>query len=373
VTREAASLAIIGCYPPPHGGVANEVKRLCPLMAERGIDYVVYNAVSDAEDGDRVISVARRRRTWMLRYLFEAKEPVIYLLSPRLASWIIGALMSVLRGKHVLVQLRNAMLPDWIAHSWWRRMIAGLALRRMTGVICVSRLLMEAARTVGVDAKRLHWNPAFLPPEQSEMDPHNVAPQVWSFMEAHRPLVAANGKVNWYAGQDLYGLDHLVELTARLKPDYPNIGVVVCFWNHEPGDQKYLDELSRSAADKGVGENILFNTKNGLFVPVLAGSDVFVRPTNTDGDAVSVREALYLGVPALASDAVERPEGTVVFRTRDVEDLESKVRLALASGVVGAEQQGERRFCAEDGKRINSYLELLAALADAPGSKRSTP
>ena len=36
-------------------------------------------------------------------------------------------------------------------------------------------------------------------------------------------------------------------------------------------------------------------------------TDVLLKPTNTDGDAISVREALYLGVPVVASDVVERP------------------------------------------------------------------
>ena len=55
--------------------------------------------------------------------------------------------------------------------------------------------------------------------------------------------------------------------------------------------------------------------------PALARSSVLLRPTNTDGDAVSVREALWLGVPVIASDVVERPAGTELFRTRDAESL----------------------------------------------------
>lgn len=54
--------------------------------------------------------------------------------------------------------------------------------------------------------------------------------------------------------------------------------------------------------------------------------DVFVRPTNTDGDAVSLREALYFWIPSVASDAVQRPEGTVLFNSRDIDDFTAKVK-----------------------------------------------
>jgi glycosyltransferase involved in cell wall biosynthesis len=58
-------------------------------------------------------------------------------------------------------------------------------------------------------------------------------------------------------------------------------------------------------------------------------ASVFVRPTFADGDAISVREALALGTPVVASDAAERPKGTFLFRTNDVDDLAEKLSEAL--------------------------------------------
>jgi glycosyltransferase involved in cell wall biosynthesis len=64
---------------------------------------------------------------------------------------------------------------------------------------------------------------------------------------------------------------------------------------------------------------------------VMSESDVFLRPTNTDGDAVSIREALYLGTPVVTSDAVPRPEPCVLFANRDMKDFEKKVRQTLSA------------------------------------------
>jgi glycosyltransferase involved in cell wall biosynthesis len=62
-------------------------------------------------------------------------------------------------------------------------------------------------------------------------------------------------------------------------------------------------------------------------------SHVFVRATLEDGDSISVREALALGVPVVASRVGTRPPGTILFHPGDVEDMLSKVDLAWAGGV----------------------------------------
>jgi glycosyltransferase involved in cell wall biosynthesis len=348
-----ASLAILGSYPPPYGGVGIHVQRLMPLLAARDASFTVYNATSDIGDGGRVIPVFSKRKTWLLGYLFTAMEPAIYMMS--------GRLLASLRGKRVLIRLRNASLPDWVARNGWHAFWAGFALRRVTGVICVSRALYDCAGKLGVAPEKLHWSPGFLPPDAATITRDGVAPAVWPFIDAHNPIVAANGKVDWYQGQDLYGLDMLVDLAARLKRDYPKIGVVVCFWDHQPQDQAYLDKLIASARDKGVADNILFNTVSGEFVPVLSHADLFVRPTNTDGDANSIREALYLGLPAIASDAVERPAGAKLFKSRDSDDFERIVRAELA----GADKKDRAKpiLAPEDAARIDRYLDLLCDLA----------
>jgi glycosyltransferase involved in cell wall biosynthesis len=50
---------------------------------------------------------------------------------------------------------------------------------------------------------------------------------------------------------------------------------------------------------------------------VVAASDVFVRPTLADGDAISVREALALGRPVVASAVGARPAEAALFPAGD--------------------------------------------------------
>lgn len=339
------------------------MQRLGALLDERGIDYRVYNATSDVGDGRRVLGVFHHRRSWLLKYAFTGKEPAVYILSDRMVAWVIGGLMAALRGKRVAIRLRNAALPDWIAKSPFRRMAAGWALRRMRAVVGVSRLLIDSAASLGVPANRLHWSPGFLPPTAGDADPAAMPAPVRDFIDAHKPIIAANGKIDRYNGADLYGIDHCIELAARLRATYPKVGVVFCFGDFHAGEQIQLDALTDQARRLGVADHVLLHTTPGPFVPVLAASDVFVRPSNTDGDAISVREALYLGVPTVASDAVARPAGAVLFPTRDIDAMTKAVEHVLAESR-GATGERTYSLSAQDRERINRYLDLLQGLAD---------
>jgi len=53
------------------------------------------------------------------------------------------------------------------------------------------------------------------------------------------------------------------------------------------------------------------------FIEVLKLSHGFIRNTTTDGDSLSVREALFYNVPVFASTAVERPAGCILFSNCD--------------------------------------------------------
>ena len=71
--------------------------------------------------------------------------------------------------------------------------------------------------------------------------------------------------------------------------------------------------------------HFLGNVSHEKCLSVMSQCDLFVRPTFADGDANSVREALSLGIPVVASDVGNRPPGTVLFRTGDVDDLAAKI------------------------------------------------
>ena len=65
--------------------------------------------------------------------------------------------------------------------------------------------------------------------------------------------------------------------------------------------------------------------------PLFKKINLFIRPTFTDGDAVSIREALSFNCSVIASDVVQRPKSTVTFKNRDFNDLYRQASSMLKS------------------------------------------
>ena len=94
-------------------------------------------------------------------------------------------------------------------------------------------------------------------------------------------------------------------------------------------------------------------------VPWPARSDLFVRPTLADGDASSVREALALGVPVVASDVGHRPPGIALFRRGDLDGLVE----AIAGALRGRAPAGVRT--SDPGDALRRLLETYRAVRGA--------
>jgi glycosyltransferase involved in cell wall biosynthesis len=74
-----------------------------------------------------------------------------------------------------------------------------------------------------------------------------------------------------------------------------------------------------------------------LCLALMARSSAFVRPTFQDGDSISVREALALGVPVVASNVGTRPEGVMLFAAGDVEGLANAVVRVISTATAGTD------------------------------------
>lgn len=165
--------------------------------------------------------------------------------------------------------------------------------------------------------------PAFIAPAQEdERIPAEIEEWLNSQAASGRRIIAMNAfntaKID---GVDLYGLDMIVEAfrDSELARDH---AALVCVSMMEP-ERDYFQILLRQA--ENINDRLRFVTDEVSFAGVLRRCDVFVRPTTTDGDAISVREALWYGKTTIASDAAVRPEGTTLFVSRDPEDFIRKI------------------------------------------------
>jgi len=161
---------------------------------------------------------------------------------------------------------------------------------------------------------------------------------------------ASNVKIDKY-GNEIYGITELVNIFKKKR----NSLLIVS----DPSG-KYGEYFRKKKIDINY-PNILFIGFPHSFIEILKFSDVFIRATSTDGDSLSVKEALFFDKIVIASDAVSRPKGCILYKFGDSRDLESKIN----------NYQDTARF--KNFKIENGYEDIRKIYLNMKGKPRQQP
>jgi glycosyltransferase involved in cell wall biosynthesis len=319
---------LIGSYPPPLGGVGVFVKRYRHELEGAG------HAVD-------VIDPARFAKRELYLELYRATGRRYDLISLNFPSFHMMMLL-LARGRAGRTEVWD---HNWRVLEEWnplRRGLYELFLRRCRELVLVAPHIKDYYLAHGVELPaHTRVRHAFLPPppEEEESIIATYPADVLGFVRDSRPLVVANAfRVVLRDGVDLYGLDMCVRLVAGLKETYPNVGLL--FALADVGEPSYFERIGGEVSARGLGRNVHFMTGQRELWPLFKRADLMVRPTLSDGYALSVAEALHFGCPVVASDAAERPPGATLFATRDGEDFLRKCRAVLAADDSAARPRG---------------------------------
>ncbi len=327
--NKPVKVALLGSYPPPYGGVSVHIKRLKCKLKEKGIDCVVYDFSEGQKDVPDDNVVVRNPLKWLVNYLFTAKESIIHVHT---SSWQLRAAIVLLelRGKKTVISIHGESLRDSLRKgNRIKKRLVKFTLKRASFIIAANQDIERLVLSLGISKQKVTVAAPFIPQVVKEEDYEKVPQYVWSFIHEHKPVISANAfSIIFRDGIDLYGLDLIVELTTRLKRKYQKVGIVICLPHAE--NKKYFDKLEQEIKERGLSEHILFITRHlDVVYPIWQESDIFVRPTVVDGDALSVREAMYFKTPVVTSDACPRPEGVTLFKNRDIDSFTDNVEMVL--------------------------------------------
>ena len=154
---------------------------------------------------------------------------------------------------------------------------------------------------------------SFIPPNIDNVDLKALREYLGSFLSEHKFIFCTNA-FNYCidkAGNEMYGVVSLISI-FNTTPDY---GLIIS----DPSGA-YNDYIVRNKISLGSNIKLLIATKFS-FVNVIRVSHCFIRATTTDGDSLSIREALYLSKDVICSDCVSRPSGCILYPTNDYSSL----------------------------------------------------
>ena len=313
---KALRLTMVGVYPPPYGGVSIHVQRLLAGCLENNIQAAVFDLSLRSKKSANVLNFF-----WNWPRLFFGHYDIIHVHTVNRSwqvPWLFGILARLKRAGFVVTYHSLRYRPE--DFSRLGRRMTKVVLKSASCCVTINAVIRERLVALGAPPGKVSVVSPYLPPLVKQEEITAVPPSVWTFIAAHRPVISANAfAIIRDKGVDLYGIDMCVELCAALKKLYPAVGLV--FFLPDIRDYEYFHELKRRIAEKGIGDNFLFQTRPCQLYPVIMKSDIFVRPTVVDSYGVSVAEAIHFKVPAVASDVCLRPEGAVLFKRRDEADF----------------------------------------------------
>lgn len=317
------NIGIIGPFPPRLGGISIHIKR-------------VVHKLEQQQNSVRVIDVVQfstRVKRWraLITFFYQTKPAFVFYhtLYNSSIEWLITILGSFFYRAELIVVEHSPR------HLYDRRALDLFIFRHTMRAARKQIFIGSSTHQSYIDnkipiMKNFSIESAYLPPDPQE-EPAILATYpaaLWKFLETHGPIIAMNAsRITLWHGKDLYGLDVSLALLKRLKETFPSLGLI-CALAHRD-NPAYFAQLESYIAENNLTSSVYFLENNTEFWPLLKRVNLFIRPTLSDGWAVSLIEAQELGTPTLASNAVLRPAGTLLYDVHDHDDLYEKTKSIL--------------------------------------------
>lgn len=321
--KQYNSLLIVGYYPPPLGGISVHIYRLHKQLPN---SRVLDTGKEESFKGQKAL----RLFIDLLMGKYQAVHIHVYDIKILLVVWI----ARFLKKFDIVFTAHNPRLFQ--VNNNYLKKFYRLFLAKVDYLIAVSDHIIEDYRENGVDLpENIYIKNAFISPpmEEEESILESYPESLNDFIDSHSPILTANASSIIMIGEvDLYGLDMCIQLTNKLKNDFPNIGFVFALAD-EQRSINYINSMKELIEKLGIENNFYFLTGQKELWPLFKQSNLMVRPTYSDGYGISIAEALYFSSPAIASAVCNRPEGTILFKNRDIDDLYEKSLLILRKEV----------------------------------------
>lgn len=329
-------ILLIGPYPPPYGGVSMHIKRLKALLsAEFDIDVV-------DESRENKKGIFNLRSLNIFKYLYKIlTTDIVHIHSGKFLFRLLHFSAAALFFKKKIMTI-HGYEPGRGDNI---RPMDRAILNNCTKVIFVSKELADAFKV-----KHYIIKEAFLPPDVNSETEIPVDVTNWIKQrrsQGYKVSVANAWRLDRHENEDLYGLDLCI--MAAKKNREKGVKAATIFVVSDKSGAIKTGEYKKMIKDYALEDCFLIWEAPLSFIKLIINTDIVLRPTNTDGDALTVREGLFLGKPVIASDVVIRPVGTKLFKTRDAD--------SLAQAIEETVRKDEKSPAEEGASNLRSYID----------------
>ncbi|WP_423128028.1 hypothetical protein [Gaoshiqia sp. Z1-71] len=290
-------ILIIGKTPPPIGGVTIHVQRLIDTLKKSRIKFQ-FEQLS-------------KKNILSLMYLTLTKRQIIHLhASSPFIRFVFTFLGFISRSEMIITFHGNLgrfnFLGNWFDKSSIKLSSIPIVLNAES--LCLAQSLNSQAILI----------PAFIPPVKEEILPEHIITELRKLEEKYS-LIFCTHAFNLTYDKNKNEI-YCGSLLAKIFSKKENQKYSLVF-SDPSGSYKHFFEMQQIKLTK----NINLISEPHSFFEILKFTDCFIRATTTDGDPLSIKEALYLNKQVIASDVIKRPSKCLIFNLRDTDSLQKLI------------------------------------------------
>jgi hypothetical protein len=280
------SILILGKIPPPIGGVTIHVYRLLEHLDTYDINYSFFDLNNFS----------------LIFFIFNIKKNKIAHLhtSSPLLRFLFTVICKLFFTKSIITIHGNLNRYDF-----FKNLLDKLSIKFASIPIVINRYSYEISSKINPNTKYIS---AYLPPILIEKLPDKIVQLLHYCKNNFSYIISTNAFARRFDKDknEIYGIEFLINYFSNL-PDY----ILLISDPSKEYSTYYNNQFSNKF------DNIKFITVPHQFFGILRECDIYIRNTSTDGDSLSIHEALHLDIPVLATDVVDRPNGVLLIRRND--------------------------------------------------------
>ena len=313
------SINIIGKVPPPIGGVTIHTLRLFQWLKKDSNFDVTLTALNKHSLEDENIQYSGNFALWIIKKLFFGfKEDIVHYQGANYYGLVI---LAIVRKLHPSFKLLWSIHSEYLIDKIKNKKLFNFAIKNIDNIIAVNINIKNQLMDNNFLDKNIVIISPFLMPdnfnkkENTLLNKFKNNDKIIILFNAYRLVFNSNDK-------DVYGLDTLIKSFVDIKKNTILILLIPFMDNNE---KKYYNKLLEILTIEQKKRVILISDTIVDGWKYINSCDIFVRPTITDGDALSIKEALYMNKPTIVSDCTVRPDNTILFKTSCPDDLSEKI------------------------------------------------
>lgn len=284
---EKNKILVIGKVPPPIGGVSIHISRLLDHLDDKQVSYYFYDLKNFS-----LLKFVNLVRKFKISHLHTNS----YLLQ------VIYSLISFFSGNKSIITYHCDLVGNI---TFLQDILLKISLKFVNVPIVLNQHSYKKAYRINKKTKLIG---SFFPPARTAQLDEKVKKELDEFRKKYNYIFSTNAYRRVFDNnrKEIYGISYILEAIKNL----PNCGLI--FADPSGEHERFVSHSNL---------NIYYIKGAHSFFNIIEYSDCLIRYTSTDGDAVSIREALFLKKTVIATDVVSRPEGVVLCKYNQEQNL----------------------------------------------------